>query len=84
LEWCDQHPVAKISFIQLKGITGLTDDESPDCVKMQEEMLKAANDDCTGAMMQATLNHIMYIRKHGWDHYVKEMTKRKFKQKRYK
>ena len=40
-------------------------------------MFKAADNDCTGAMMQASMSHVMFILKNGWDKYVDEMTKKK-------
>jgi len=79
LKWLDNNPNADISYKEFKNIYGLTADESKDCQVMQEEMLKASGDDCTGAMMQSTLNHVMYIHKNGWDKYVQEMSKKKVK-----
>jgi len=77
LKWCEENPKAKLSYKEFKGITGLTSDESPDMKKMQEVMLKVTNNDCTGAMMQACMSHVMFIRKNGWDKYRSEMVKRK-------
>ena len=76
IQWCDKNIKAEINFKEYKNIYGLTFDESNDCKKMQKIMLKAANNDCTGAMMQAALSHIMFIRKNGWDKYVLEMNKK--------
>ena len=75
LEWSDEHPDSDLSFKQFKNIYGLTTDESDDMKLCQEAMSKAVNDGCTGAMMQVTMIHLMFIRKHGWDKYVEEMNK---------
>lgn len=75
LEWCDKNPDCDLSYKTLKNVYGLTSDESPDMKTVQDEMLKAAGGDCTGAMMQACMSHLMFIRKNGWDKYVAEMSK---------
>lgn len=65
LEWCDEHPDAELSYTTLEGVYGLTANESDDMKLMQEAMLTAIGHDCTGAMMQATMGHVMFIRKNG-------------------
>jgi len=75
VEFCDEYVDADISYDEFQNIYGLTTNESDDCKKMQKAMLKASDDDCTGAMMQATMNHVMFIRKKGWEKYVEEMNK---------
>jgi len=76
LLWLDNNIAANLSFKQYENIYGLTFDESDDCKAMQEVMIEASGNDCTGAMMQATLNHIMFIYKNGWDKYKEEMIKK--------
>jgi hypothetical protein len=76
LEWLDSHPEAKISYGEYKNVYGLTTNESPDCKILQDEMLKASGNDCTGAMMQACLGHVMYAYKNGWGKYVEKMTEK--------
>jgi hypothetical protein len=75
LEWCDEHPNADLNYKQFKNVTGLTFDESDDMKLMQEAMLTVIGHDCTGAMMQAAMNHVMFIRKNGWAKYVEEMSR---------
>lgn len=79
LEWCDANVSADISYKEFQNIYGLTTGESEDCKKMQDAMLKAVDNDCTGAMMQATMSHIMFVRKNGWEKYVEEMSKEEAK-----
>ncbi len=76
MKWLDENKKAKIDFAQYKNIYGLTFDESEDCKKMQEKML-AVNDGCSGAQMQACLNHIIYAYTNGWGKYIKEMEQNK-------
>ena len=73
LEWLDNNPKANPTFDQYKNIYGLTTNENKDMEKMQDVMLKVC-DGCSGAMMQATTNHVLHIKKVGWDKYIKEMT----------
>lgn len=73
LEWCDEQVDPDISFEQFKNIYGVTTGESEDAKKMQNAMLDEVSD-CTGAMMQACMNHVMYIRENGWEQYKQEMT----------
>jgi hypothetical protein len=75
LEWCDSHPGADLSYKEFKGIYGLTTEESADMKLCQEAMCVPCGGDCTCAMMQATMGHLMFIRKNGWDKYVEEMDK---------
>lgn len=43
--------------------------------EMQGEMLKAVDNDCTGAMMGTTLGHFFYIQKHGREAWLAEIEK---------
>ena len=73
-QWCDSNPDAKLTYKEFKNITGLTTDESPDMKKMQEAMNNATGEfGATGAMMQAAMSHVMFVRKNGWAKYVEEM-----------
>ena len=74
LEYLDANPDSDISYKEYKNIYGLTTGESEDCKKMEKAML-TVNDGCSGAQMQASKGHIMFIHKNGWDKYVEEMNK---------
>lgn len=77
LEWLEKHPKADIGWKEFKNIYGLTTDETPDTEKMIDYMVKkGAKGDATGAMVQATLSHVMFIHKNGWDKYQKELEER--------
>ena len=77
LEWLDEHPDANINYKTLKGVYGITFDESDDTRRMQEAMIAAAGEGgVTGAMMQACLSHILWIKSHSWEEYQMEMRRR--------
>lgn len=76
LKWCDKKPNAILDYKEYANVYGITCDESPDMKECQQAMLKAPlAKGCTGAMMQACMSHIMFIKKNGWDKYVEEMSK---------
>ena len=75
MSWWDENPSAQPRFKQFKNFYGITTDENKDVQKMNSAMIAAANNDCTGAMLQVTTNHVLYAHKNGWDKYVEEMEK---------
>jgi hypothetical protein len=77
MNWLDENPNADISYKEYQNIYGLTTGESDDCKKMQEVMMKAVDDNCSGAMMQACLGHIMYAHKNGWEKYITDLNSTK-------
>lgn len=77
LEWADMKGDANPSWKESPNIVGITIDENEDAKAMQKVMFAAADNDCTGAMMQAAMNHVLYVLKNGWDKYVARMTEMK-------
>lgn len=74
LTWLKKHPKAKLGWKTFKNVYGLTPDKTPDTEKMVDYMVdKGAKGDATGAMVQATLGHVMFIKKNGWKKYKKKM-----------
>lgn len=74
VEWLDSHPGANPRFDQYKNIYGITANENADMKEMQKVMADAAPDP-SGQMMQATTNHVLIIKKRGWDWYCLQMEK---------
>ena len=77
LEWLDKHPKAKPAFRGYENIYGIINEENKDAKKLSKVVVKAADNDCTGAMHQAVISSILWARKNGWDKYVKEMSRKK-------
>lgn len=75
LEWLDQNPQANPEFSHYSNVYGIINKENDDAKALSEAVVAAANHDCTGAMHQATISHILWIKKNGWDKYVENMTK---------
>lgn len=81
LEWWDAHPAANPSFRAFNGVYGLIDETNEDAKALSKAVIDGAGGDCTGAMHQAVISSIFWIRKNGWEKYVKEMSwKREEKQ----
>ncbi|MHC1599454.1 MAG: hypothetical protein ACXQS5_01335 [Candidatus Methanospirareceae archaeon] len=72
LEWFDKHPKADPQFREYEGIYRIISVDNNDALKLSKAVT-AAVDDCTGAMHQATLGHILHAHSVGWETYVKEM-----------
>lgn len=70
------HPEKAPNYKEFKNIYGLTTDENPDAKELQDVLLKASGGDCTGAMMQAVMSRVMFIKKNGWDKYCSELRKK--------
>ena len=75
LEWFDAHPAADPHYQGFKNIYGVILEDNDDAKALSDAVVKGAGGDCTGAMHQAVVSAIFYIRKHGWDAYVAEMSK---------
>lgn len=73
VEWFDKNKNKKPVFKEFSNITGVICDENEDAKELSGHMAKAANDDFTGAMMQASINHVLYAVKNGWNQYIIDM-----------
>lgn len=71
LEWLDEHPEADLKFSEYKNIYGIINEETEDAKALVKAMLGGETGH-TGAMVQATVGHVMWIRKNGWDTYVEK------------
>ena len=76
LDWWDAHPKADPKFHGYKGIYGIISEDNKDAKSLTKAVVDASKGDCTGAMHQAVISSILFIRKNGWKKYVKEMSER--------
>lgn len=76
-EWLANNPASNPEFVGFKGIYGVIKEENEDAKSLSKYITADAitGGDCTGAMHQASISHIMFIRKNGWDKYCEEMSK---------
>ena len=54
---------------EYEGIYGVALIEGADGKELERVVLRAADGDCTGAMMHAVMRRLSYIRDHGWEVY---------------
>ena len=76
LEWLDSNPNSDPQFHGYKSIYGVITEDNEDAKKLSDAVVNASGGDCTGAMHQATISRILWIRKNGWDKYCDECRKR--------
>jgi len=70
MRWFDKHPDAKPEFSGYKGIYGVISEDNADAKSLSDFITEGV--DCTGAMHQACIQHILYAHKVGWEQYLKE------------
>lgn len=80
-EWLDAHPAADPQFRGYRGVYGVLSQDNDDAAALSRAMVAAADakypdGGVTGAMHQATVSHVLFIRKNGWDRYVAELVSR--------
>jgi hypothetical protein len=71
LEWLDKNPEANPLFHGYKGIYGVISEDNEDAKELTRVVIDASGNDCTGAMHQAVISSILWIKNHSWDEYVK-------------
>ena len=76
LQWFDENPEADPKYKVFKDVYGICIDDNDDAKALDKVLLEAAKNDCTGAMHQACVGHIFYVRKNGWEKYCEEMRKK--------
>lgn len=74
-EWLDAHPEAKPEFRGYKNIYGIISEENDDAKALTKAIVDASGGDCTGAMHQASVTHVLQIHAHDWEWYCAEMSK---------
>lgn len=68
LEYAEEHDLDP-KFAVYDGVYGYVESLNEDGAELFG-VVAGAVDDCTGAMLQAVISHIMWIRTHSWDEWV--------------
>lgn len=76
IQWIDEHPDADPKFHGYNGIYGIITEDNDDAKALTAAVVAAANGDCTGAMHQASVGHVMAYKRLGWDEYSKQLRER--------
>ena len=76
LEWWDANPKADPRFQGYEGVYGILGEDNDDAKALTKAVIDASGGDATGAMHQATISHVFFVRKNGWEKYCEEMRSR--------
>jgi len=76
LKWLEENPDADPKFQGYKNVFGLILDDNDDAKALTKVMLAACKEGATGAMHHASVSHVMFISKNGWEEYCKKMRER--------
>ncbi len=76
LVWFDDNPNAKPEFTGYKNIYGIINENNEDAQALSD-VVGNTEPDCTGAMHQAVISRVLWIKENGWDAYVKRMSEEK-------
>ena len=76
LAWFDAHPGADPKFHGYSNIYGIIEEDNDDAKALSDAVVAASGGDCTGAMHQATISHVLVARRLGWEGYCAKMRER--------
>jgi hypothetical protein len=83
LQWLSQNPDIALRFKMYENVVGIAVAENDDSEVLNEVLMDAAGGDCTGAMHQAVVSHILWIQHHSWEEYVEKRKKFALEEKEY-
>ena len=75
LQWFDSHPNADPKFKGVANVFGIILEDNEDAKALSRVVIHAIPD-CSGAMHQATISAILWIRKNGWEKYIEAMSRK--------
>lgn len=73
LDWLEAHPNADPKFRSYENVTGLCMEDNDDAKALSDVVIAASDNEATGAMHHACINHILFIKAKGWKAYVEAM-----------
>ena len=76
LEWFDKNPDAEPNFRGYKDVYGIIMEDNDDARALSKAVIEASDNEATGAMYQAVITSILWIKKNGWEKYVEKMSKK--------
>lgn len=76
IKWVDEHPDATPEFTGYKNVYGVINEDNPDAKTLTDVVIAASGGDCTGAMHQASIGHVLAYKRLGWDEYCRQLRER--------
>ncbi len=77
MQWFDNNPDADDpEFIGFKNVYGIVEEDNGSAKALSQYMVESVTDyGISGAQHQASVSHVLYAHKNGWDKYIEEMSK---------
>lgn len=75
VQWITEHPDCDLKGHGFKGVTGIFVEDSPDAEALALVSTNAAKGEATGAMHEAVMRRLFFIRYNGWEKYCDEIRK---------
>ena len=69
INWLEDNPMSNPEFKSIPGVYGVISNQNSDADLLSKEITDAV-DDCTGAMHQCVVSHLMVIKKIGYDKWL--------------
>ncbi len=76
LEWFDAHPDLAPEYQEYEGLYGLITGKNEMSASLDKAVLEVGKD-CTVAMHQCVVSHLLWIRSNSWEEYAADMEQRK-------
>ena len=77
VHWILENPDTELKGHTYQSAYGLFMEDSEDAKTLSEVITDAVDKDCTGAMHQAVMQRLFFIKANGWDKYVEELAAKK-------
>ncbi len=72
--WLDAHPESDPQFSGYGRIYGVVNEDNDDAAALTAAIIDAAKGEATGAQHHAVVKRCLFIKKAGWDEYVRQCT----------
>lgn len=82
LRYFDENPKSDPKYHGYDGVYGIIFEDNNDAKALTKAVTEGETD-CTGAMHQAVVSHCLFIKRKGWAEYVKQLTEREVKRKKW-
>ena len=76
MQWIDEHPQADPQFYGYEGVYGILEEDNAEAKTLSRVVVEASGNDCTGAMHQACIGHVLAYKRLGWEEYCKQLRER--------
>lgn len=73
MEWLDNNTGDKPEFHGYQGVYGIIQEDNEAAKSLSKAVVEAADNDCTGAMHQASITHALKAHELGWEEYLRQL-----------